>query len=438
MRILFVTIPFRAHLYLQVPLAWALRTAGHEVVIAASPDLMDTIAQTGVPGIPVGNALRLEEMMAQAVPSDEPMRMDPSVPFGKTLPPCDERGLRTGRSAQGDFGWDDPHVELEDYAAGVRYVFCPDSTFEDTVNFARRWQPDLVISDTTAYFGPVAAQAVGAAHARMLWSTDRVAQLRNACQPTFDSVGDPHRDWLEPILRRYGCEFSEETVLGQFTINPSPPWIWQPEGVHYVSIRNMAYNGPSIVQDWVFDKPERRRVCITQGLSHRDVDLRGGSAAQALLDAVADLDAEVIATLSADQLGSATVPDNVRAVDFVPLNFLLPTCSAFVHEGGTGAYAGALEHGVPQVLVPNDFKVEKWGGPLTMGLGLEARGAGLYAGNSSTFTADALRNSLKLILDDPSYADNAAQLQREVLAMPTPNDVVPVLEKLTAEYRTHS
>jgi UDP:flavonoid glycosyltransferase YjiC (YdhE family) len=86
--------------------------------------------------------------------------------------------------------------------------------------------------------------------------------------------------------------------------------------------------------------------------------------------------------------------------------------------------------------VPNDCKVEKWGGPVGMANGVEERGAGIYAGNSSTFTADVLRDSLKLILEDPSYAENAAQLRTEIKAMPTPNDVVPVLEKLTAEYRT--
>nr|BFE84748.1 hypothetical protein GCM10020093_073490 [Planobispora longispora] len=157
--------------------------------------------------------------------------------------------------------------------------------------------------------------------------------------------------------------------------------------------------------------------------------------AQALFDAVADLDIEVIATLDARQLGSATVPDNVRVVDFVPLNALLPSCSAFVHEGGTGAFASALEHGVPQIIVPNDFKVEKWGGPLAMGLGLEHRGAGVYAGNSGTFTADTLRDSLKKILEDPSYAANAARLSTEYTAMPGPNDVVPALVRLTAQYR---
>ncbi|CRK56085.1 UDP-glucose 4-epimerase [Alloactinosynnema sp. L-07] len=431
MRVLFVTNPFRAHLYVQVPLAWALRTAGHEVVIAGPPDLADAIARTGLPGVAIGDMLNLEAMMAGGVPSDDPIRMTPGDPAG----PCDPRGLSTGKSVQGDFGWGDPHIELEDLTVGVRMAFFPESTFDDLVGFARQWKPDLVITDPTALPGAVAARVVGAAHARMTLNVDRIGQLRAACGPRFDTAGDPMRDWLEPILGRYGCEFDESVVLGKWTISPAPSWIGQPDGVHYVPVRGVPFNGPAATPRWVYEPPTRKRVCITQGISHRDATLSGGSSAQDLLDAVADLDAEVIATLNAQQLGSATLPDNVRAVDFVPFTSLLPSCSAFVHEGGVGSLASALEYGVPQIIVPNDFKVEKWWGPVAIAHGLEERGAGVYAGNSTTFTADVLRDSLKRVLDDPSHAANAARLRTEVRATPSPNDVVPALEKLTAEHR---
>ncbi|MQS06134.1 activator-dependent family glycosyltransferase [Streptomyces alkaliphilus] len=436
MRVLFVTNPFRAHLYVQVPLGWALRTAGHEVCVAGPPDMATAIANTGLPGVSVGPELLLEKKMAQAVPDDAPMKMAGTAPGDRQAGPVDPRALRTGKSSQEDFGWGDPRVELEDFTAGVRDVFCPDSAFDDLVDFARLWRPDLVITDPTAFPGAVAARAVGAAHARMLWSVDRVAQLRAACRSGSGDAGDPMREWLEPILRRHGCDFDETAVLGQWTISPSPPWIRQPEGIPYLPVRNMAFNGPSTVPGWVYERPTRRRVCITQGISHRDATIGGSASVRALLDAVADLDVEVIATLDAGQLGSVTIPDNVRAVDFVPLNALLPSCSAFVHEGGTGAFASALEHGVPQIIVPNDFKVEKWGGPLAMANGLESRGAGVYAGNSGTFSARALRDGLELVLGDPSYAARAALLRTEIKAMPTPNEIVPPLEKLTAEYRT--
>ncbi|WP_329087317.1 MULTISPECIES: nucleotide disphospho-sugar-binding domain-containing protein [unclassified Streptosporangium] len=434
MRILFATLPFRAHLYGLVPLAWALRSAGHEVCVAGSPDITDDIAQIGLSGVSVGDRISLKERMAQ-VPIEWPMKMGRPASADESPGPCDPRGQRTGKSAQSDYGWGDPHVELEDVIAGISSTFFSDATFDELVDFARVWRPDLVITDISAFPGAVAAQVVGAAHARLSLAVDRMAQLRAACRARFDSAGDPVRDWLQPILERYGHDFDETTALGQWTISATPPWIWQPDGVHYLPMRNVPFNGPSTTPRWVYEEPARRRVCISQGISHRDVTLAGGSSSRDLLEAVADLDVEVIATLNADQLGSVTLPDNVRAVDFVPFTELLPKCSAIVHEGGAGSFASALEHAVPQVIVPGDFKTEKWWAPVTIADGLEGRGAGIYAGNASTFTADVLRDSLKRVLEDPSYARNAARLRTEVRAMPSPNDLVPTLERLTAEHR---
>ncbi|MQS34516.1 activator-dependent family glycosyltransferase [Streptomyces katsurahamanus] len=426
MRILFVTNPFRAHLYVQVPLAWALRTAGHEVCVAGPPDLADAVARTGWNGVSVGERLALEEKMPTADATAE------------TVDACDPRGHRTGRSVQSDFGWGDAYTELEDLTTGVREVFFPDSAFDDLVDFARQWRPDLVITDPTAFPGAVAARVVGAAHARMMLNVDRVGQLRAACRDRLDADGDPMREWLGPILERYGSEFDEAAVLGQWSISPTPPWIPQPDGAHYLPMRSVPFNGPSPTPRWVYEQPARRRVCITQGLSHRDATIDGASSStRDLFDAVADLDVEVIATLDAKQLDSVSkIPENVRTVDFVPFTSLLPSCSAIVHEGGVGSFATALQNGVPQIIVPNDFRVEKWWGPVAIGTGLESRGAGVYAANSSTLTPETLRRSLQLVLDDPSYLANAVQLRTELKAMPTPNDIVPALEKLTAEYRT--
>ncbi|WP_248962787.1 activator-dependent family glycosyltransferase [Sphaerisporangium perillae] len=426
MRILFVTNPFKSHLYVQVPMAWALRNAGHEVCIAGPPDMADDIAHTGLPGISIGEMLLLEEKVAQVPPID-----------GATGP-ADPRGLRTGKSVQSDFGWGDPYIEYKDLISGVHGVFYPDSTVDDLVSFARTWRPDLVITDPTALPGVVAARAVGAAHARMLFTVDRLAQLRAACQDRFASDGDPLRDWLQPLLEQHGRDFDETAAVGQWTISPMPLWVWRPDGVHYLPMRNVPFNGPATTPKWVYERPTRRRVCITLGISHRDANIEGTSAsASELFDAVADLDLEVVATFNAKQLESVpNLPDNVRAVDFVPLNALLPTCSAIVHEGGCGTFASAIEHAVPQIIVPNDFKVEKWWGSVAMANAVEHRGAGVYAVNAGSLTADVLRDSLKLVLEDPSFAANAAKVRTEVRAMPTPNDVVPALEKLTAEYRT--
>ena len=45
MRVLFATYPERTHFLAMVPLAWALRTAGHEVRVASQPTFTDVITR---------------------------------------------------------------------------------------------------------------------------------------------------------------------------------------------------------------------------------------------------------------------------------------------------------------------------------------------------------------------------------------------------------
>ncbi|MEH0420563.1 glycosyltransferase [Streptomyces sp. B21-083] len=46
------------------------------------------------------------------------------------------------------------------------------------------------------------------------------------------------------------------------------------------------------------------------------------------------------------------LPPNVRAVDVVPLNELLPSCAAIIHHGVAGTLRTVMAQGVPQVIVP--------------------------------------------------------------------------------------
>ncbi|MFD9204429.1 nucleotide disphospho-sugar-binding domain-containing protein, partial [Streptomyces anthocyanicus] len=149
-----------------------------------------------------------------------------------------------------------------------------------------------------------------------------------------------------------------------------------------------------------------------------------------LVSALAELDVEVVATLNEKQLAGLELPDNVRAVDFVPLNALLPTCSAVIHHGGSGTFQTALAHGVPQLIVPDMV----WD-TIHKAKQLEKTGAGLYLHDVDHYTAQDLRDHVLRLLDEPSFAENCARIRREMVGTPSPNDIVPVLEKLVAEHR---
>lgn len=53
-----------------VPLAWALRTAGHEVRVAARPPLTDSITRAGLTAVPIGRDPEPATVMAEAGPRD--------------------------------------------------------------------------------------------------------------------------------------------------------------------------------------------------------------------------------------------------------------------------------------------------------------------------------------------------------------------------------
>ncbi|ASR34887.1 glycosyl transferase family 28 [Prauserella marina] len=430
MRVLFTTFAAKTHMFAQVPMAWALHTAGHEVYLASQPDLAELISRTGLTAVGVGDPLNLEEQLEavnENVGDDANRSQDEA-----------EVGLDMSEEDPAKLTWD--HT-LKVFTAMTSMVFqneCPESMMDDLVDFSRSWRPDLIVWDTMTFGGAVAARASGAAHARLLYGLDIVGNTRAAFTRHLDSMppesrDDPMAEWLGFTLERYGCDsgFAEDMVVGDFSIDQFPQSMRFPLDVATVPVRYSPYNGPAVVPDWLYDPPKSPRVCVTLGLSHRDE--RGGDRASIgdLLAAISDLDVEVIATLNAAQLKSLpSIPDNVRVVDFVPLNALLPTCAAVIHHGGSGTLTTAMLHGVPQLIVPHMV----WDS-INTARRLEEYGAGHYVRDIDRLSGGELRAQLVKLLTEQSYKDNAAKLRREMLGTPSPNDIVPVLENLTGEYR---
>lgn len=424
-RVLFQPYPATTHVHTQVPLAWALRSAGHEVCVATQPDVTDEITRAGLTAIPVGDPLDLEAKMAPNV-DDQP----DEISDGTWLDVLDISELR-------------PERLTHDYMQGVftawtSFVYQtshPYRMLDELVDFARWWRPDLVIWDTMTFAGPLAAKASGAAHARLLFGLDLVGWMRQHYRAALrdrppELRDDPLEEWLGRLARRYGQRFSEDLVVGQWTIDPVPPSLRLPVDQHHVSVRYMPYNGRATIPEWLRRPTERRRVCLTLGVSFREVVGGDQASVSDLLEAVADLDVEVVATLNADQLAATPrMPGNVRAVEFVPMDALLPSCSAIIHHSGSGTFLTALAHGVPQVIVPSHMWCNA-----PRAYRLEKAGAALCH-EAGELSLDGLRHSLLQVLEEPSYAASAAEIREEILGTPTPGDIVPALAALADAYR---
>ncbi len=396
-------------------MAWALRAAGHDVRIAAQPDLTDAIVHTGLPAVAAGPALDLAGLSRQAQ-----KRPANKTVFGSEFDITETREDRL----------------TLDYVRGVFTTWCSiglerlahEAVLDDLVGFARAWQPDLVVWDALTYLGPIAARASGAAHVRMLFGLDHWARMRGRFFALGGAGGaDPMAEWLSGKLDRYGCTFDEELVLGQRTIDPLPPWTRFPVGVDYLPVRHVPYNGPSEVPSWLSEPPARRRVCVTLGMSRRDLWGEDRFSVDDLFDAVAGLDVDVVATLTARQVSAASAaPANVRLFDFVPLDALLPTCAAVLHHGGAGTTGNAVVHGVPQLVIPGNM----WDKAGLADL-LADQGAGLVL-DPEQVTAGHLRAQLLRLLDEPSFAASAEKVRAQIEEIPTPARIVPELERLAS------
>jgi L-2-deoxyfucosyltransferase/glycosyltransferase DesVII len=317
-----------------------------------------------------------------------------------------------------------------------------DSMVEDLVAYCRWWQPDLVIWDSQGYAGSIAATAVGAAHARMSLGLNVEARMRRhflrvRAQQAPEDREDALADWLDGWVQRYGASFSEAMVTGHFSIDQMLGSMLLETDAPKVAIGYVPYNGPAVVPDWIRRDTARRRVLATFGLS-LDVAERHQALTveqlQGMLDSLADLDIELVVTLSERfQKELERVPDNTRLVEFVPLHVVIPTCSAVIHHGGIGPFLDSIAHGLPQLAVSRVLPDFGERGPR-----LERAGAGLWIPGDAPeeLSGARIREHVVRLLDEPAFREGAARLRDELLAMPTPAQAVPELERLANHYRS--
>lgn len=426
MRVLLATYAEKTHFYLMAPLAWALQTAGHEVRIASQPELTDIITGAGLTAVPVGRDHSFWRVM-HTYPILDP-RKDKVPPYGLAEMPTDEityEYLRDGYRQVVPWWW--------------RLV--NDTMVDELVEFAQEWRPDLVIWDQITFAGAIAAKVCGAAHARFMWSADLFARMRlhylrlQAQQPPQEHE-DLLASWLGGRLAAYGQTFSEDLTTGHFTFDYFTNSLRQdPEldldlPLRYVPMRYVAYNGTAVVPPWLRAEPERTRVCLTLGTVATERFNGYSVPVGDILRSLGDLDIEVIATLSREQQDQLTdVPDNVRLHTYVPLQALIPTCSLVIHHGGNGSYCTTIASGVPHLMLYNMLDAP------VRARHVVNRGAGL-AVHSTEVTGPVVRAAVQRLLTEPSFTEQARRLQRETRALPSPNEVVPEVERLVAEHRS--
>jgi L-rhodinosyltransferase/glycosyltransferase len=417
MRVLFVAPSSHAHINPMIPLAGAFQAAGHEVRLATHPEMTEIVSRLGVPAVPKANAVGSDDLYHRILDLIEP-DVAQGAADGSGRPPSNLviRAL-------------DRYSNIDPPGAQGNLMT------DDLVEFSRSWKPDLILWDSISFPAAIAARATGAAHARVLWSIDDVAWTRRKVLDRLRGTAkpDPMAEVMAPMLDRFGLEFSEDLLLGQWTIDQYPaPRLRLQTDQRYVHTRLVAFNGSAVVPDWVHTDPGRPRVAVSLGAGIRSFFPDGTSKVgiEELFEISADLGVELVATLNAKQLKAVrSVPDNVRVVDYLPLNVLLPTCAALIHHGGSGTFATAVHNRLPHLVWTER-------GPYYDDIARAVRlsGAGLVI-DDAAFERDMVKSQFAQVLNDPVFTPGVDELYRDLMAMPSPAETVPLLQNLAAEHR---
>ncbi|WP_225447196.1 nucleotide disphospho-sugar-binding domain-containing protein [Streptacidiphilus sp. PB12-B1b] len=260
MRVLFTTWAWPSHLYALVPLAWAFRSAGHEVLVASQPELLEQTVGTGLPAASVGADVDAAGLVrGYVLPSVA------GAPPGVGVAPGGGRGPR----------------------AMQMFLAHAESMTGGLVELAKDWRPDLVVFEPTALAGPIAAAAAGVPAVRLLYGTDLMLRARQVLP-----------DALAPLAARFGVTGFDP--YGAATVDPTPASLQVATDYQRIPLRYTAFNGPGPRPAPLPERGARPRVCVTWGHTMARLDPSLFLAGE-LARAVASTGAEVLLAVSASQ-----------------------------------------------------------------------------------------------------------------------------------------
>ncbi|MFJ4342483.1 nucleotide disphospho-sugar-binding domain-containing protein [Streptomyces sp. NPDC088915] len=380
MRVLFAISPGYDHLYPSSGLAWAFRTAGHDVAVATSGVSTEAAAHAGFAVREVSPGADFAQFFPRVGSPEERARA------------MRERGLAIARTLR------TPDVILEKFS-GVSGLM-----LDGTLAFARAWEPDLVVYSRLNGAALVTARALGVPAVEHGFSFLREGSMPQRflpyLQPLYERVGVPH-------------ELPEVTSL-----HFAPDRMMHGEGEGW-TMRSVPFHGGGTLPDWMAEPKERPRVCVTLGTTVPYV--AGVGSLETVLTAAADVDAEFVLALGdepdLDVLG--TLPENVRVVGWTPLSTLLTTCDAIIHHGGAGTTLASAHAGVPQLAIPHG--ADNW------------INAAMIEENRIGLNRDAERVDAALVrslLHDPGLRSGTHEVRAALAAEPGPDEIVARLTAL--------
>jgi UDP:flavonoid glycosyltransferase YjiC (YdhE family) len=388
MRILVNTGPAYGLYNPLVPLAWALRSAGHEVLVAGPEPMAGMVNGSGMPFTPAYGPMTMREVMLH-----------------------DRQGRPLAQASEED-------SQLEQIGRGFGRLAA--RVLDGLLDVARRWRPDLVIAEPHAYAAAVVAEVNG-----IPWIEHGIGMgYRAEC----DEWGI---DEFGPELARYSFSGLPAPAV---VLDNCPPTLRRADAKPGLAMRYVAYDKPGTVPDWVLQPKRRPRLLLTLGTVEPEFvgvnrNIAGGLPLfQDLLRTLPTLGLDIVVAAAdpvVEQLGE--LPEAVISAGWLPLTAVLPACDLAVHHVGAGTTMACLLAGLPEVLISRNAE------QTDTARRLHSYGAAIQLVSENLDTASVVE-ACRALLENPLHAERAQSLRDEVAALPSPSELVPEIERLVAEH----
>jgi hypothetical protein len=348
-----------------VPLTWALRAAGHEVLVVTASDGL-AVAKAGLPVVDALPGLDMRQQFEQA------RRQDPA----RFAEMADRRV-----------------TDVREVGEMLPWLTRP--LLPGTMAAAERFRPDVVLQGALGGSGLIVAAKLG-----VPWVGHGFGFLRGGQLPAV------YREHMAAEYEQYGVDLPERRAY--VDVAPPSTVAGEPEGW---PMRYVPYNGGGVEPSWL-GKAQRPRVAVTLGTVAPSMS--GLGPVERIIAAAPDVDADFVLALGdrVDLGALGPLPSNVRAEGWIPLNSLLATSSLLIHHGGAGAAMTPLAMGVPQLVAPSgaDRHINA--------AAVQDRGVGLSV---EEHELDA--RVINQLLGEDKFRATAAEVAAEVTAMPSPAEV---------------
>ena len=380
MKILFSTGPGLGHFLPVVPLAWAARAAGHDVIMVTTGPAIQACASAGLPAIDALPDFNFKDIAKRNRKDVQRFR----DPFSDAALPL-----------------------VAEMMAGIS-----DKMADRTVEMAKSWKPDSIVHTPFNANGSLVATLLSIPTVVQGFGLLSIGKLTGLTDLIYEN--------MRPACARNGV--TSELVRPAAIIDTCPPSMREPDRPSAWFCRYVPYNGGGRLPDWLVEAPSRPRICVTLGTAIPHV--AGVGAVRGVIEAVRDLDVDVILALGGtDPSVLGTLPSNVRTVGWIPLSALAPTCSAIVHHGGAGTTMNALVAGVPQLVLPH--MADQHGNAKAV----QHRGVGLMHLPEEA-NAQTVQRSLRQLLEGSTFTQAAQEVRQENENQVPPADIVPHLVEL--------